>query len=427
MRRSLRVLLLSTLRVSSDSCSIPSLMSARTTAASAGSTAAPGWSSLLSAAAAESASIDSASTSAHNTDSASSSSSSVAHLLYRDVLQSVLSWLPLTGLAAPSRVCARWHSAVRGECAARALRQKAELSAAMAMMQEDATPIAGAAAIAGANRLARLIRSVPAEDWPRSRDFVGSLRSSLSSLVPLVSHPSPVVCVSAALAVVASLDSVMDDVIDDPLLMESIRTSRALVALGAFVCTPVWAATAELMSADERVQLCAVLVHMEVIDAPALTLKPRLSDFLLGCCLAANDEQLRALLRAEVIAPLCFLLQAADPNTILESLSALSRFLSLGKSDMALASSAVNAVVDAVEECAGLDQLEALQAHEDEAVYHSAINILQRFFMADEEDGPNAVDQPFNFLAVDNGQQFTFGGSAGEGGSMSPRLPLLDQ
>ena len=96
-------------------------------------------------------------------------------------------------------VCAEWSAVVCGECVARPARQKAELSAALAMVGEEAE------AMAGARRLARLIRSVPADDWPRSGELVAALRSARTSLVPLLSSPSAAVATAAANALVAML------------------------------------------------------------------------------------------------------------------------------------------------------------------------------------------------------------------------------
>ena len=69
------------------------------------------------------ASDSAAAISATSTAASSPSPPSSSHLLYRDVLQSVLSCLPLSGVWSARPVGAGWAAAARGECDARPLRQ----------------------------------------------------------------------------------------------------------------------------------------------------------------------------------------------------------------------------------------------------------------------------------------------------------------
>ena len=47
--------------------------------------------------------------------------------------------------------------------------------------------------------------------------------------------------------------------------------------------------------------------------------------------------------------------------------------------------SQVEAVAAMVEECGGLDRIEALQSHENEQIYHKALQIIETFFPDGEQ------------------------------------------
>ena len=85
----------------------------------------------------------------------------------------------------------------------------------------------------------------------------------------------------------------------------------------------------------------------------------------------SSETQLRSLIQAGVIPPLCVLLRPEFPlPTILRSVSALNRFVTLGLSDAIAADLSVNPVAEAVDACGGYGLLELLQHNHpnDEAV-----------------------------------------------------------
>lgn len=99
--------------------------------------------------------------------------------------------------------------------------------------------------------------------------------------------------------------------------------------------------------------------------------------------------------------PFCDLLAAKDDKVVNVVLDGVQNILStaekLGETDK---------VAMMVEECGGLDRIETLQTHENEAIYHKALGIIETFFPdGDQEIGemaPKAGDDGFEFSAAES-------------------------
>jgi importin subunit alpha-2 len=91
-----------------------------------------------------------------------------------------------------------------------------------------------------------------------------------------------------------------------------------------------------------------------------------------------NVEQIALLCQFGAIAPLCTLLEAKEPKTILVVLDGLANILAAAEKMGELEKVSLH-----VEECGGLDRIEALQSHDNVEIYHKSLAILEQYFSTD--------------------------------------------
>jgi hypothetical protein len=103
-----------------------------------------------------------------------------------------------------------------------------------------------------------------------------------------------------------------------------------------------------------------------------------------------NTNQIRFLVQNGAIPALCNLLSCADPKITMVALEGIENILRSGKREASKAS-VLNPYCDAVEECGGLDQLEALQRHDNEDVYDKSVRVLREYFESEEVDNGATV------------------------------------
>ena len=92
-----------------------------------------------------------------------------------------------------------------------------------------------------------------------------------------------------------------------------------------------------------------------------------------------NDEQIALLCQFGAIAPLCNLLEAKETKIISVVLDGLENILVAAEKMGELKNISL-----LLEECGGLDRIEALQSHDNYDIYHTSYTILEQFFSAEE-------------------------------------------
>jgi len=107
-------------------------------------------------------------------------------------------------------------------------------------------------------------------------------------------------------------------------------------------------------------------------------------------------EQIASLVQSGVIPPLCNILDSKDWKTVTVALDGITNILMAAEK---MGEEANIAMV--IEECGGLDKIEALQTHENEQIYAKTSQLIERFFAVEEDSaglvGPSTTDNVIEF------------------------------
>lgn len=110
--------------------------------------------------------------------------------------------------------------------------------------------------------------------------------------------------------------------------------------------------------------------------------------------ISGTKAQVSYLVEQGVVAPLCNLLTVRDPQVVQVVLDGLNNILKI-------AGTQFYSVASSIEECGGLDKIEALQNHENEEIYKLAYEIIDQYFSDDVDEDPTLMPQ-----SSDQGYQF---------------------
>ncbi|XP_011865765.1 PREDICTED: importin subunit alpha-3 [Vollenhovia emeryi] len=99
--------------------------------------------------------------------------------------------------------------------------------------------------------------------------------------------------------------------------------------------------------------------------------------------ISGNRDQVARLIQEGVIGPFCDLLSCKDTQVVQVVLDGIHNMLKL-------AGSQVEHLANMIEECSGLDKIEALQNHENVDIYKLAYDIIEQYFSEEADDAPLA-------------------------------------
>lgn len=231
-------------------------------------------------------------------------------------------------------------------------------------------------------------------------------------LVELLVHPQNSV-VTAALRAVGNIvtgDDIQTQVILNcnalPSILQLLNSSMETIRKEA-----CW--TISNIAAGNRQQIQAV------IDAnifPVLTTILQTADFktkkeaawaITNATSSGTAEQIRYLVQAGCIPPMCEFLTVVDSDIVQVALNALENVLKAGEKFHIRP----NPYAMLIEECGGLDKIEYLQSHENREIYHKSFYIIETYFGNEEEDSrvaPSADDNQYQFNAEQSAPSGSF-------------------
>uniref|UniRef100_A0A8W8IH01 Importin subunit alpha-4 n=1 Tax=Magallana gigas TaxID=29159 RepID=A0A8W8IH01_MAGGI len=102
--------------------------------------------------------------------------------------------------------------------------------------------------------------------------------------------------------------------------------------------------------------------------------------------ISGNKEQVAKVVENGVISPFCDLLGVKDTQVVNVVLDGINNILKMAGED-------VENICTMIEECGGLDKIEALQNHENEDIYKLAYEIIDHYFSDDTEEDPNLAPE----------------------------------
>merc|ERR1712066_1003152 len=167
---------------------------------------------------------------------------------------------------------------------------------------------------------------------------------------------------------------------------------------------------------DAVIQNNAVPVFAKLLQHPKMNIVKE-SAWTVSNITAGNHTQIQVVIDAGCLQPLIDILVKGDFKAQKEAAWAVTNLTSGGtvqqivhlcgegvlKPFCDLLAAKDDKVAMMVEECGGLDRVEALQSHENEAIYQKALSIIETFFpdeeLADENIAPQVTGAGYEFTA----------------------------
>ncbi|GAV73371.1 Arm domain-containing protein/IBB domain-containing protein [Cephalotus follicularis] len=218
-------------------------------------------------------------------------------------------------------------------------------------------------------------------------------------LVELLLHPSPTVLIPALRAVgniVTGDDAQTQFVIDNQVLpsLYQLVTQNHKKSIKKEAC---W--TISNITAGNKGQIQAVieaniiLSLVYLLEHAEFDIKKEAAWAISNATSGGSHEQIQFLVSQGCIKPLCDLLICPDPRIVTVCLEGLENILKAGEADKEMGmNDGINLYAQMIDECEGLDKIENLQTHDNNEIYEKAVKILERYWAEDDEEEQNLPD-----------------------------------
>ncbi|KAI1896740.1 hypothetical protein AGOR_G00097910 [Albula goreensis] len=172
-----------------------------------------------------------------------------------------------------------------------------------------------------------------------------------------------------------------------------------------------------------------------VLDAGALAMFPALlrhhknniqkeAAWTLSNITAGKENQIQEIINAGLVPALIEVLQRGDYKTQKEAVGQLQTTPVDSKAILVILDAITNIFLAGekigevdklclmIEECGGLDRIEALQSHENEMIYKASLNLIEKYFSGEEEEdesvAPEATNDGYAFEISESQSTFNF-------------------
>jgi len=232
-------------------------------------------------------------------------------------------------------------------------------------------------------------------------------------LVHLLNHPNDTV-ITPALRSIGNLVSGRDEETEAVIqagalasLVALLRSSRRNIRKEA-----CWALSNVAAGTNAQVQALlttnnSVTSLLENLEKGEWAVQKEATWAICNIVTSATTPQIRTLVQMRTIEVLCTVLDKHNAGVVEVVLDALAKILRVGEADDN------QEFADKVEECGGLDLIEALQDHENDRIYQKAASLLTTYFESEETEADADIAPE-----VDANGTFGFGVTAPGGGDV---------
>lgn len=228
-------------------------------------------------------------------------------------------------------------------------------------------------------------------------------------LVELLMHTSPAVQTPA-------LRTVGNIVTGDDLQTQIIVNCSVLPCLLALLASPkkgirkesCW--TISNITAGDRNQIqCVIDANIippliQLLSTAEFDIRKEAAWAISNATSGGTPDQTKYLVSQGCIAPLCDLLEVADPKIVTVALEGLENILKVGEAEAGENGTGMNRMATYIDEADGINKIQQLQYHENEDIYEKSVSLVETYFGVEEEE-----DQEITPGMDPNAQQFQFG------------------